>query len=311
MQVSDHFKMFVAYYVEGAILNGDPVSRQKYLQRYCVLENCNYDKLLENLSLLIDVLNEYKENRSKVSLKVAKYLVQFCYLPDNFLEVFPEILSAWERMAESYSSYMKNRGGDIFNDMPGGHLLKEKQTRYFIFDEYVGEAKLTPNRNSIINKYKKQFGIKKNSVIEEHPFYKDYLSKFNLGWEFVTPDDTDIFSSKDWDLLARLIFGSITTSYHLLLDENWKIHPTGNPKVHICITVSNEDREITKKLDDLWSFQIMSLFRSYIDEQIQLITVTTDDEFQELNKVREQQYERFKKAKYKLIDEIKESIEYN
>ena len=123
MQVSDHFKEFMAYYVEGVVFDG-VFSRQKYLKMYCVLENCDYDNLQENLSILIDALNEYKEKRSKVSLKVAQYQVRFCYLPENFIEEFPSKLFSWEKESAKTSSYMKNRGGDVFSEMPGGNLLK-------------------------------------------------------------------------------------------------------------------------------------------------------------------------------------------
>lgn len=125
MPISEYFKEFVAYYVEGAILNGESVSRQKYLQRYCAIENCEYAALQENLTLLVDALNEYKVKKSKVFLKMAKYQARFCYLPDNYIEDLLDKILMWEIRSTTYSSYMKNRGGDIFNDMPGGKMLKK------------------------------------------------------------------------------------------------------------------------------------------------------------------------------------------
>ena len=126
MQVSEYFRKFIVYYVEDAVFIGEQTARRKYLQRYSVIEGCEYDALQENLSFLIDVLNEYKEKKSEVSLKMVKYLTKSCFLPDSFIENFQEKLSSWEKSLATYSSYMKERCGDIFNEMPGGKMLKPK-----------------------------------------------------------------------------------------------------------------------------------------------------------------------------------------
>lgn len=124
MPVSEYFIKFIVNYVEDVVFNGEQTSKRKYLQRYCTMEGCEYDALQENLNLMIDVLNEFKEKKSEVSLKMVKYLAPSCYMPNNFIEDFQEKLSYWEKNIASYSSYMKERGGDIFNEMPGGKMLK-------------------------------------------------------------------------------------------------------------------------------------------------------------------------------------------
>lgn len=127
MQVSNYFREFVAYYVEEAVFNGEQTSRNKYLQRYCAMENCDYEALQENLTLLIDALNEYLEKKSKVFIKLAKVQSQYCFLPENFIEDISDMLSSWVKgYAKNY--FAKKRGGDIFDDMPGGHMLKDNKT---------------------------------------------------------------------------------------------------------------------------------------------------------------------------------------
>ncbi len=306
MQVSNHFKDFVAYYVEDAVFNGEPVHRRKYLKRYSAFENCDYDTLQENLFLLIDALNEYKEEKTEVSLKIAKYQVKFCYLPEQFIDAIADKILSWK--SASPASYVNMRGGDIFNEMPGGHLLKEDQWRYFDFDEYVEEAESSPERKDVIERYMKKYKIKKNSYFEEHPIYVDYLSKFNMEWDVVTPEETVLFSSEDWNLLSRLIFASDATSYSLILDDDWKRKPTERVKVHISIKVSYQGQETTKMLDELWSFQIMRLFRSYIDQQINYLMSLVDDDEKELFRQREAQIEIFEKEKKKIMKEIKKYL---
>ena len=48
--------------------------------------------------------------------------------------------------------------------------------------------------------------INRNIPINKHPYYKDYLSKFNREWDLVIPNNAEKYIT-DWDLLARLIFG--------------------------------------------------------------------------------------------------------
>ena len=129
-----------------------------------------------------------------------------------------------------------------------------------------------------------------------------------MEWDVVTPEETVLFSSEDWNLLSRLIFASDATSYSLILDDDWKRKPTERVKVHISIKVSYQGQETTKMLDELWSFQIMRLFRSYIDQQINYLMSLVDDDEKELFRQREAQIEIFEKEKKKIMKEIKKYL---
>lgn len=111
--------------------------------------------------------------------------------------------------------------------------------------------------------------VGKYTAIEELPFYKDYLSQFITNFDLVIPVDVEM-SAQDCDFLMRLVMGSISSSYYLELDEEWKSHPLDNIKVHLRILTDSDGVSRTKLIDELCTFQIERLFGIYLDEQIEL-----------------------------------------
>lgn len=123
---------FVTVIVADAVLRDGNLSHLKYLERYCRLEGCNYEDLIEDMGVLVESLRAYRRKKSKVSLKLAKHQADLCGLTEKFVEdlsVLPATRTS-QPLESSYLtslfSYMGGRGGDIFNEMPGGHLLKRK-----------------------------------------------------------------------------------------------------------------------------------------------------------------------------------------
>lgn len=329
LEISEELHQYIEALAEEVVLKGEPFeNHKKHLRRFCETEGLDYDTLENNLTNLFETLGEWKTYHTKSSSMMARLLARECYLLDAFVNKLlfdsekdnlcnpnyqeQETDAELEKNTSAHNklSYMKSRSGDIFDEMPGGNLLRQEQPRFFIFDKYVEEAFLTPKRKTLIDNYKKKYGIKMDSVFENHSFYKDYLSKFDFKWELVTPEETDYISSKDWDLLTRLILGSFASSYSLVLDERWAKKPEGKARIHISITVSNDNRTTTKLLDELWPFQIFTLFSSYIDEQIQLITsLTTEEDLDYLQNIRESQVEKFINEEKEITNNIKKALD--
>ena len=115
---------YIVYIVSESILENKELSHLKYLEKYCAFEGCDYHSLQENLIILVDAIQEYKKNKSKVFLKIAKYQMKFCYLPEDFIEHITEEPVQNIVSSVCHYSYSGSRGGDIFNEMPGGKLLK-------------------------------------------------------------------------------------------------------------------------------------------------------------------------------------------
>ena len=301
------FSTFLEQIIFEAAIEQTPLTHLRYLKMYCEMVGCEYDNLLENINILLEALREYSEKKSDVSLKIASYQAKFCFLPEGFInEITTKLVSSGK--GSVLLSYNAHRGGSIFNEMPGGALLMGNHCQVYTYSEYVAQAKLTPKRLAAIQRYEKRFGINKDFYFEEHPIYKDYLSKFSFDWELTIPEDASFFDAPDWDLLIKLVVGSFSTSYSFSLDDGWKRHPSKKIKVRLAITVSGQGKKITKYIDDLWSFQIMSLYRSYMSEQIDVILETKDDELDEYRQLKETRIKKFEKIKSRIIAEAKKYL---
>lgn len=143
------------------------------------------------------------------------------------------------------------------------------------------ELRENPNeekRNTIL-KYEERFGSLKGMDIRQTRFYRNYLSSFDIPFRVNTPEELE--DDFDWDLLCRLVAASFFSEMRLVINEEWLKNPVGQILVDVYIKVKSGDQELEKKLDELWSFQILRLFEIYIEEQMNLLTVHFDDEDEE------------------------------
>ncbi len=149
----------------------------------------------------------------------------------------------------------------------------------FDYSYFLEEMKIHPNKprdKETVFKYEELFGSQKGLTLQDQPFYKEYLSLFRIPFKVSVPEN--ISDDFDWDLLFRLIFGSISSSYSLDLKREWKKNPQLDPLVQLSITVKSEDKDITRVFDKLWSFQILRLFEIYVLEQLDLAILEKEEE---------------------------------
>lgn len=148
-------------------------------------------------------------------------------------------------------------------------------TKVFTYTSFANAHEKNPRYKQTIEKYEKEFNIDRNTDVKEHLFYQDYLSQFNADIEFVTPPYIDM-DKQDWELLARLIFGSFASSYALTLDEDWKKNPTEKVQVHVQIGVSKDKVQVLRSFYELHPLQIQKIFHIYLNEQIELLIISED-----------------------------------
>jgi len=149
----------------------------------------------------------------------------------------------------------------------------------------------TQKQEDDIKEYIAQYGLEWDTPIEEHPFYKDYLSKFKIDWNLATPDGVWM-TKREKDLLVRLVLGSFSSSYSLSFTEGWKANPTGMAEVDLRISVESKGQYSHNNVSDLFGFQISRLFSIYIDEQIHLLMAAEDED--EIEEYREEQEKRLR-----------------
>lgn len=161
------------------------------------------------------------------------------------------------------------------------------------------------------SKYEDTFGCQDGLTIQDQSFYKDYLSQFrdeDAPFQFMYPEALE--GDFDWSLLYKFIFGSFSSAYSFVLDEDWEDNPEGKPLVHIVITVHSEGKEVTKTLDELWSFQILRLYEIYVNEQMDLAILREEEEDEEvvMEKERKQRLLTYKKEVSSLLKEVKSRL---
>lgn len=140
----------------------------------------------------------------------------------------------------------------------------EKKYELFDFPDIIAAQKKKHDGEENFDKLMES--IDENSVIEDMPFYKNYLSKFEVEQFFdgykLTAVEEELLSKDDLFLLFRLIFASLSSSYDISYDKK-------SNSIDISVSVTSGEQTITKTISELWSFQIMRLFEIYVNELIE------------------------------------------
>lgn len=123
--------------------------------------------------------------------------------------------------------------------------------------------------------------VDRDLPVEEHPYYKDYLSKFNHDreWELIYPKGWEKCFF-DWNLLTLLIFGSFlkNVSYKLELDRAWTLNPQGKPRVHLIFQIRDDEAPNIKPLDEYRFTQAVQQIRIFTEEQIGNYELAAEDD---------------------------------
>lgn len=150
----------------------------------------------------------------------------------------------------------------------------DKKYELFNFFDIIEGLKEKHNGEETFEKFIEDFD--ENSTIEDMPFYKHYVSKFDVERAFegfnLSATEMEILSKDDLFLLFRLILASFSSSYDILYDKQ-------SHSIDLSISVTHGERSVTKTVSELWSFQIIRLFEIYVNEQIDLGFV--EDDYQE------------------------------
>jgi len=158
----------------------------------------------------------------------------------------------------------------------------DKKYEMFNFKNIIADLKEKHDGEEKFEKFIE--GFDENSVIEDMPFYKDYVSKFDVERAFdgfnLTAVENELLTKDDMFLLSRLILASFSSSYDILYDKQ-------SNSIDFSVSVTSGEQSITKKISEIWSFQIMRLFDIYVNEQIELSIEDYDSE--ELEDLKEQQ----------------------
>ena len=178
----------------------------------------------------------------------------------------------------------------------------DKDYRLFDFQKVIEKVKEKQHDEEIAEDFNKLMdSIKEDSVIEDMPFYQDYLSLFDVerafdDYKFVAEEET-LASRDDLILLFRLIAASLSSTYDILYDKS-------SNSIDISISVTLGERSLTKSVAELSFFQIERLYVNYIGEQANFYVYHIDpDNSQEIDRERKMKLMIFEKKVRQLCNQ--------
>lgn len=144
----------------------------------------------------------------------------------------------------------------------------------FDYKELINLLRENETYSDLIKGYDEYCGSDDFSDVSESPFYRGYLSGFDINLKYFAQNFFE--DSFNWDLLFRLIFGSFSCSFRLDFSNNWKNNTDEELEAEVIINVYG-GAEPEKCLSDLDGHQILTMFQILIAEQIALYVVMQKD----------------------------------
>lgn len=143
------------------------------------------------------------------------------------------------------------------------------------FQEHIALLREDPEKKEIVEKYETIYG----PIlwwIKDQIWYHNYISHFRYAEILLPPNSKDDF---DRELLLQLVVASLSSECILQSQEN--------DLPSLCISVNNWWTIITKKVEELYGFQLFSLFKIYIEEQLSMqIHLSQEEEKDEVTSQR-------------------------
>lgn len=143
----------------------------------------------------------------------------------------------------------------------------------FDFASFIEELRENEDKKEIVESYESLYG-KIDPDITKQVWFIEYVKCFYEYYPaagLCLPEDLE--DDFDWKLLFALVAASFSSKYSFE-----KSNEESDNKWRLKISVSNKSDSIEKYLDELWSFQISTLYEIYIEEQINLQRYLADED---------------------------------
>jgi len=131
------------------------------------------------------------------------------------------------------------------------------------YRQLISELRNNPAKRESILSYEKHVELIGTKPLIQERWYLELVKPFQpLHADILVP--IELQTDFDWDLLMQLSAASFSSE--VLFEQQ-------NGDIHLVLKVQSGDQTVIKKLDELWSFQVLRLFEIFIDEQINLCTL--------------------------------------
>lgn len=137
----------------------------------------------------------------------------------------------------------------------------------FDFQAYLMEMRDKAEKKETVEKYEKLYWPI-TWDIKDQIRYTQYVSTF-APMQYAIPEELQ--EDFDWDLLIQLVAASFSSDG--MLDEN-----SGKDQPDFVIAVQSGEQHVVKKVSELRGFQILRLYEIYVEEQMNLQILITEDE---------------------------------
>lgn len=155
----------------------------------------------------------------------------------------------------------------------------------FDFQAFIEELREKAEKKQIVEKYETLFGPISWGISDQQ-WYTEYLAKFEPA-PYAVPEE--LKNDFDWDLLQQLVIGSFSSDYELKKEEK-------KEEKELYIAVKSWEQSVVKTVSELRSFQILRLYEIYIEEQMNLHSLKSEDE-NEKNAIEQEREMRLKRRK--------------
>ena len=172
---------------------------------------------------------------------------------------------------------------------------------FFRFQELLEDFKTDSSKKEVIEKYEKLVEPLDGKSIEDTVFFRNYLSRFKLPsiypWYQVPEGIKDDF---DWNLLARLVIGSLSSEVKLVFP-----HPELQELPRFGIEVEFSGTGVKRYIDELFIFQVHRLFYIYIDELMQFEILRREDLYEMLiiDEKRQKRIDLWNKERFPMLED--------
>ncbi len=184
----------------------------------------------------------------------------------------------------------------------------------FGFKEFINNLREDEGKKRIIEKYESNFGPI-GADLKKQVWYTEYVKAFEAYYPkegILVPDGME--DDFDWKLLFALVTASFSSSYRFEKPEGIARKPW---RLWIKVTGTKEDSGeevvVEKSIDELWSFQIMNLYRIYVEEQINLQNLRAEEpeDWEGVNETRNLKLDKIKNEVKKTTKQDEEEIIYH
>ena len=141
----------------------------------------------------------------------------------------------------------------------------------FNYQDFVLSLKENEEKKEVIEKYETKFKGEVHLPLDQQRWFIDYVAKFEPFFKYLVPEEIE--NDFDWILLQKLLASSFSSIIDYEIKEQ--------SDIEMIVHVESNGTYVTKKITELWDFQVLRLYEIYVEEMMNLQILIAQDENEE------------------------------